>query len=306
MITQLDVSRITEIQGLTPAHIERRKKYVTASELPALVGLDDYRSAVDLWLYKTGQAMSTEAGEAAAIGTASEPAIQRLVEAATGWSLTRRGAWCTHLGFMGATCDWKIEGQDGIVQGKTGGMATSAEYETEPPARVVIQVHGEMICADEEVAYVAALLGGFGPLKFKMFKIVRDEDLCKGLVETAARFMECVQENRRPEGVAHLQTLKRVLWTPGKVASVSDAYVQAYLDARTIRLDAEKQAKRLKEAEDSALAAIVQADIEAEAWACSMGQVERQEVKVSSYTVDARTEQRIAFKAAKAGKVRAA
>lgn len=306
MITELDVSRITTIQGLTPAHLERRKKYVTASEMPALCGLDEYRDPVDVWLDKTGQGEPRLGSEPAAIGTAMESGLQTLVESATGWKLTRRGAWCVYGGFMGATRDWSIVSDQfgnpvaGLVQGKTGGMAASEEWENEPPARVVIQVHAEMICAEEEVAYVAALLGGFGPLKFRMFRIERDEDLAKGLIDTAHRFHQCVLENRRPLGVARLASLKRIAAIPDKVAEVPADAVQAWLDQQQIRKAADKIAEQEKDKESALLAAIRDEEPDAEAWRCELGMVNRSTVHVSPKQPVPYSYERISFKKAKA------
>ncbi len=299
-ITELDVSRIMQIQGLSPAHLERRRKYVTASEMPALCGLDDYRDPLDVWLDKTGQGEPRLGSEPAAIGTAMESGLQTLVESATGWKLTRRGAWCVYGGFMGATRDWSIVDQPGLVQGKTGGMAASEEWENEPPARVVIQVHAEMICAEEEVAYVAALLGGFGPLKFRMFRVERDNDLCKGLIDTAQRFHACVQENRRPTGVARLASLKRIAAIPDKIAEVPADAVQRWLDQQQIRKAADKIAEQEKAKESALLAAIRDEEPDAEAWRCELGMVNRSMVHVSPKQPAPYSYERVTFKKAKA------
>lgn len=307
MITEMDVGGILKIQGLSPAHLERRKKYVTASEMPAICGLDDYRGPVDLWLEKTGQAPPSESSEPAAIGTAMESGLQTLVEAATGWTLSKSGAWNVYKGFIGATLDWRAsQATDescfeprGIVQGKTGGMKTADEYKTEPPPRVLVQVQTEMLCAEEDSATVAALLGGFGPLKFRMFRVGRDEEMIKGLIEVAAVFHECVKTGKRPEGVARLETLKRIVREPGKVVAITNHAIADYEVARTSRLMADKESARLKEIEQRMAASIIQIDPAGE-WfeSPTMGALIRTSVDVKSYTVNARTDERITFKTA--------
>lgn len=49
--------------GLTPAQLAERRQGITATDVPAILGLHPYRSAIDVWLEKMGEAPPREENE---------------------------------------------------------------------------------------------------------------------------------------------------------------------------------------------------------------------------------------------------
>jgi predicted phage-related endonuclease len=297
-VQEISVDSICQKAGLSSAHLERRKKYITASDLPAIANASRWKSRADVWAEKVGMVEGGKpAGLPAAIGNFCEPALRAMVEAALDVKLTRRGAWNVK-GCMGATLDDVVEeDRSKIVQYKTGGDYAADEWEEGPPIQHIIQIHGEMICSGAETAYLAALLGGFGPLKFRLFRVDRDEQLCTDLEALANDFWHnYVLTGKQPEGeYANLETLKRIVRVPNKVVPISDEMVTRWMEHKQNRLDAEKIVKGIKTAEDAALAEILTTMGDAEGGQCNMGVLTYMETHRKGYTVEATSYRSVKF-----------
>ncbi len=299
-IIALDTSGIAGVQGLTDAHLARRKNYITASDMPAICGVDQYRNAYDVWAEKTGIAEPREAGEAALIGNALEPAIGEMAARALGRPLTKRGSWNTK-GVMGATLDFILaDTRDEIVQCKSRGVAASREYlENGPPLRDVIQVHAEMICADAQAAFLAALLATPGPLTFRLYRIERDPQLCTLLEEHASAFWSLVQARRAPDSCGSVETYKRIVRRQGAVARVSDEAMRKYTNARRARIDAEKEVESIKDIEDRCLSEILREMGDAEVAESGLGVLSARVISCKERVQKAYSYTRLDFKPAK-------
>lgn len=268
-ITEISTETLCDLKGLSDAHLERRKKYITASDIPAVAGLDYFRSAGDVFLDKIGEDTPWRGSVPAAIGICLEPALRRMTEHVLEVELTRSGAWQTR-GVIGATLDDITKDRTAIVQYKTAGSGLTLE--DGPPPNHLVQVHAEMLVSETQLAYLAYLLGGQGPLSFRIFRIDRDDAMCDDVAAVGERFMqEHVAKRIPPEEPASLRTLSRLVRVPKKSIEVPDELVSAYRELRRKRLDAEKAAEAIKEEEEKALARILQTDLEAEAFECSSG-----------------------------------
>lgn len=285
-VTELDVSAITDIRGLSELHLERRREYLTASDFPAVLGLDRFRNRGDVYMEKIGKAPPADMREPMAIGLCAEPAHKLLAEAVLGTSLTRRGTWMTS-GRVGATLDFIVAAdRNRVLQAKTRGSLSgrSDGDDAAPPAGDIIQVQVEMYCAEAELAYLSYLLGGFGPLKYRLFMVERDEAMIASLRTVGEEFMGFVDQRKRPpDSTPSLDTLRRIVRTPGRVAAVPHEPVQAYLNARGERLELERKVKGLRDGEDQALAAVLDLDPEAEAYRTDKGVLALKTVNVKEH-----------------------
>lgn len=286
MLTELDTSGIRSIVGLSPSDLERRKKFITASDLPAVFGLDTYRDPVSVWLDKMGMLTPDESTDAAHIGLAAESGVLRMIEAAVGRHFDQTQPWRSK-GVVGATPDalMLLNGPVAVGNAKTSGRVD--DWESGPPARVVIQATAEMWVSDAEFAYIGALLGGFGPLKFRAWKLDRDDKTAQDLAEVASAWFEKhVVRGTKPEGAASLDTVKRIIRTANKVAAVEDSKVQHWLDCQAHRKEADKTAKALKDTEDRALSEILTDMGDAEAGQCAAGVLTYMTTNRKGYTVE--------------------
>lgn len=284
-VIELDTSGIVTIRGLTPAHLERRADYLTASDVPAVCGLIKQRTPADVYLRKIGALTGDDGSEPAAIGTALEPGLRTLTEAVLGVGLTRRGCWNTK-GRLGATLDDVVANdRRKIVQYKTTGRTD--DWDEGPPPAVLVQVQAEIVCAEADSAYVSVLHPSFGPLKFRMFLVERDDDSAAGLLELAETFMDRYVDRlvMPPNSLPSMPSLRRIVRTANKVVPVSDAGVIEYQRRRLARLDVDRLAKGAKELEEEALRLVLTEMGYAEAGESGAGTLTYLEQNRKGYTV---------------------
>lgn len=284
-VVELDVSAITTIRGLSDEDLERRRPFLTASDFPAVVGVDRYRTRGDVYLEKVGLAPPVLVREPMAIGLAAESMHKTLAECVLGGELSRQGCWCVK-GKVGATLDFVNYEQGYLVQAKTrGSLAGQADGdETAPPTKDIIQVQVEMLCSGLDLAFLSYVLGGFGPLTYRMFRVERDQGTLDSLLAVGDEFMGYVaRKEPPPDSTPTLDNLKRIARIESRIVAVDHGLVQTWLNARGLRLEAERAARKLKEAEEQALAEVLKADPQASLYRTAEG-----EVRVKSVSVGAR------------------
>lgn len=236
-----------------------RAQHLTASEIPALFGVDPYRSAADLWLIKTGQLEPSESGEAAEIGHMLEPGLLDWAEREIGSPLSRRNALRVHPdGIVSCTYDALVVGKPECVQAKTTGilnpLADKEEWgdagTDQVPERVIMQVQAEMAVTNLRVAWVPVLIGGRGRF---LYKVERHDNIIKEILGEAESFWRVnVEKGVPPAGIPRLETLARVRRAEGKCVAVDDDLAELWL-----KLDAE--AKAADDARDTVKAQILNA-----------------------------------------------
>jgi len=193
--------------GLTAEQRELRKQGLGASEVAAVLGLDPKRTALDVFLEKTGQALPFPGNQYTKWGNRLEDDIieeyqerhpvyevlpsptivgpeswmlatpDRRVVVKPGDPLWDRGLECKCRGFYN-TDAWGDEGTDQV------------------PHAVAIQCHWGMLVTGLKMWDVAVLLGGND---YREYTLYRDEAIEASIVEKARRFwFECVQKNVHP------------------------------------------------------------------------------------------------------------
>lgn len=252
--------------------------------MPAVLGADEYRGAVDVWMKKTGRvAPDPQTSEAAEIGHTLEPAL-------IGWAAkelkvrVRSNQLRVHRnGILSATHDALIVGEPAALQVKTTrivGLRYNDDEWGDPmtdqvPARVLIQCAAEMAVSGLERVYVPALIGGVGR---RMYVVERDARMVELVEEWGAWLWDHVERDVMPTGAPKIETLKRLIREPGKTVSIPDDLVLMWTTARNMRLNAEKLEK---EAERNLLAALG----DAEAGESGVGCVTYLETIRKGYTV---------------------
>lgn len=209
--------------GLTDKQLADRVNGIGASSVPAILGVDPWRSAYDEWLILTGKVEPPEAGEAAEIGTLVEPAIFTLTERRTGRKVLRPTAtFVADNGVMRANVDAMLDkavrGAD-IVEAKSTGIA---EGWGEPggddiPERVLVQVHAQFVCAGSTFAHVARLLGRYG-FKFDLYDVEHNERLAEIIEQRVCDFWHknVLADVPPPDSCPSLELAKAMKRTPGK------------------------------------------------------------------------------------------
>ena len=241
----------------------------------AVVGVDPFRTAGDLFLEKTKRLPPREMGPAAIMGTFLERGIiawaadQLHVEVITD---PDRLSFVHPEGIRSVNLDGLVlQGEPLALEAKAVGlMGRPAYYDqfgqegtAELPEHILCQVHHQfgVIQAQPDLPpirtiYVPALLAFRG---FVMFRVECNDDLVAALAEAGERFwFDHVVADRMPTSPPpHLESLKRMRRIPEKIVDVDDALVVEWLTGKETKkiVDA-----KCEEAQRSLLAALGDAE----------------------------------------------
>lgn len=234
---------------LTKAQQEARTTGIGSSDAAAILGLDRYRTAYDVWLDKTGRDPGGDAGEKAELGNALERGILKYVGRRL--NQTVRAPRSTLVrGLLRANIDGMIgEAKRGapVVEIKTTGLVADwgADGTGDVPDRVLVQVHHQLYCAESDRAVVACLRAVRG-LELTLHPIRRDETLVGQIVEACERFWkDHVLADVPPAGTASLETLARRR-RDGRVVELPIDLVEQERAAKAVLAAAEKTYDRAK------------------------------------------------------------
>ena len=200
---------------LTLEQIEARRQGIGGSDAGAIAGLNPWKSPVDVYLEKTGEAPEVEQNEAMYWGTLLEDTIARAYAEKTGHKIQRRTKTLRHpeMPWMLAHLDRVILGDrrgPGVLEIKTAGRPDGwGEPGTdEIPDYYMAQVAHYMAVTGYAWARLAVLIGG---RDFRVYDIPRDDDLIDALIEIERRFWQEHVEPRVPPDPRSLQDLN-ALW----------------------------------------------------------------------------------------------
>lgn len=194
--------------------LEARRNGVTATDLPAIMGLSKYRNAIDVWNDKILPVVDNEAGEAAFWGTKLEGPVAQAWADLHDVKIRRIGIVANQ------DCSWALASLDRLVHGcpngrcalevKTRNLYVSEEWQTALPDDVRTQVMWQLAVTGLDHIHVAALIGG---QRLVEHVVLPDANEIARLRDAAALIWDAVQARVMPD-------LPATLWT-------SD-----YLDAR--------------------------------------------------------------------------
>lgn len=180
--------------------LEHRKLGIAGSDASVVCGINRYKSAVELWMDKTGQLSYQEAGETAYWGTQLEPFVRVEFTKCTGIEVTHKNELLQseEHPFMLANLDGICEVPDYgtcIFEAKTASAYKAGEWEDSIPDEYLLQVQHYMSVTGYVGTYIAVLIGGN---TFKRKFIERDEELISMLIELEADFWDYVRLRTPP------------------------------------------------------------------------------------------------------------
>lgn len=171
--------------------LEARKHGIGGSDVSAIAGLNKWKSAVGVYLDKTGQAPDEDsAGEVAYWGNVMEDVVAQEFSLRTGLRVRRRNAILKHpkYPFMLANVDRLIVGKREGLECKTASEYLKGSWEDEEiPAAYLLQIQHYMAVTGYGAWHIAVLIGGN---KFLYKKIERDEELISYLIQIEKDFWE--------------------------------------------------------------------------------------------------------------------
>lgn len=184
-----------------------RKQGIGSSDAAAAVGLNPYKSQLELWLEKTGRDTSlpkidpNDEESPAYWGNILEPIVATHYTKRSGHRVRRINAVLQHpdpkLAWMLANIDREVIGADDvqILECKTAGINGARLWKEGVPEYVQLQVMHQLAVTGKQAADVAVLLGG---QHLEIHRIERDEPMIARLIDLERLFWDYVVSDTPP------------------------------------------------------------------------------------------------------------
>lgn len=200
-----------------------RKQGIGSSDAAAAVGLNPYKSQLELWLEKTGRDSSLpkldpqDEESPAYWGNILEPIVATHYTRRSGHRVRRVNAVLQHpdpkLAWMLANIDREVIGapEVQILECKTAGINGARLWKEGVPEYVQLQVMHQLAVTGKQAADVAVLLGG---QHLEIHRIERDESLIARLIDLERLFWDYVVSDTPPpaDGSASAEQALRCLY----------------------------------------------------------------------------------------------
>lgn len=236
-----------------------RKGGIGSSDAAAAVGLNPYKSQLELWMEKTGRDSALpkidphDEESPAYWGNILEPIVASHYSKRSGNRVRRINAVLQHpdpeLPWMLANIDREIIGAEDvqILECKTAGINGARLWKEGVPEYVQLQVMHQLAVTGKQAADVAVLLGG---QHLEIHRIERDEDMIARLIALERKFWDYVVTDTPPpvDGSDSADQALRCLYPAdsGQTVdfSVNPALAIAYVELKSVRHSIAQQEKR--------------------------------------------------------------
>lgn len=183
--------------------LEVRQGGIGSSDAATAVGLNPYKSPLELWAEKTGRvvahAESPSMEDPRYWGTLLEPFVATAYQEKTGRKVRRVNAVLQHptFNFMLANIDREVVGNPEvqILECKTAGEFGARLWKDGVPEYVQLQVQHQLAVTGQQAADVAVLLCG---QQLEIHRIKRDDEVIARLIVLETKFWEYVQHDIEP------------------------------------------------------------------------------------------------------------
>ena len=260
--------------------LEIRKQGIGSSDAAAAVGLNPYKSQLELWLEKTGRDENLpkvdphDEESPMYWGNILEPIVAAHYTKRTGNRVRRINAVLQHpdpaLPWMLANIDREVTGAPDvqILECKTAGINGARLWKEGVPEYVQLQVHHQLAVTGKQAADVAVLLGG---QHLDIHRIERDDRLIARLIELERQFWQYVETDTPPpaDGSDSAESALRCLYPEdtGQTVDFRDhrnlsACFADLLAVRQSIAEQEKLEARLKQPLQQAMGNATRADFE--------------------------------------------
>ncbi len=255
-----------------------RKQGIGSSDAAAAVGLNPYKSQLELWLEKTGRDTSLpkldpqDEDSPAYWGNILEPIVATHYTRRSGHRVRRINAVLQHpepqLKWMLANIDREVIGapEVQILECKTAGINGARLWKEGVPEYVQLQVMHQLAVTGKQAADVAVLLGG---QHLEVHRIERDESMIVRLIDLERLFWDYVVSDTPPpaDGTASADAALRCLYPEdnGQTLDFSQhtELASTYLELKSVRQRMAQQETReaqLKQVLQQAMGAATRAE----------------------------------------------
>lgn len=196
--------RITVPDGDRAAWLDVRRKGVGGSDVAAIMGLSKYRSPYEVWAEKLGLVSSPDLSDNSAVqwGNILEPVIADHYKSLHKSTVVKPGS-CVMRSlkrpWAQASLDYEIYVPglgNGVLEIKTAGSRSSAEWDEGVPVYYLTQVMHYMSVTGWKFADVAVLIGG---QDYREYRIMRDKDDIDSVEQAVDGFWHLVETREEPE-----------------------------------------------------------------------------------------------------------
>jgi putative phage-type endonuclease len=258
----MNANILVETEGLSHEEWLRwRKKGIGGSDVSAILGINKWTSAIELWLDKTNQKNDpVEVNEAMQWGTILEPIIRDHFAAVTGKTVMEVKAMLQHpdYPFMLADVDGVTTDDNGnpaILEIKTASEYKRDEWSDGVPTYYQTQVQHYLCVTGVSKAYVAVLIGGNS---FRIYEVDADPEVQKMLIAVEKNFWDKVQNMIRPDmdGSDAAKDLLDQIYRGGVEEEIIlpedaiewvDAYIEASAEEDNVKAKKQEASNHLKE-----------------------------------------------------------
>lgn len=240
---------------LTEQQAIERKKYLGASDAPAVLGVDPFgRTPACVWREKTGRSPGAEETRPMRLGKYFElPAIHYAADE-IGLSININTETIVHpSGLLCCHLDGLVE--DGsIVEAKLSNFPAEwgDEGTDEVPENYLVQVAHQFACVPAaQVCWMPVVMPIGGRVECRLFKINRNNELVEQVVAAGIEFMEryVKRDVPPPDFIASLDVLKRQRRNVGMSVPISRELIEKLEAAKAI----EKEAVTIRERAEAEL-----------------------------------------------------
>lgn len=228
--------------------LDVRKRGIGSSDSSAAIGLNPYKSQLELWLEKTnrdqGLAKPNQDDDSTPVfwGVVLEPVVASQYQRRTGNKVRKVNAVLQHPEFpwMLANIDREVIGSAEVqtLECKTAGINGAKLWREGVPKYVEVQVMHQLAVTGKQAADVAVLLGG---QQLEVYRIERDEFLIQNLIELERQFWHYVETDTPPpaDGSDSADMALRLLYPEdsGVVLDFSQdqTLTEAYIQLKQVR-----------------------------------------------------------------------
>ncbi len=241
--------------------LEMRNKGIGGSDIGSIFGLNPYKSAVELWLEKTGKISKPNItdlsdrenfSEPAYWGQAEEELVAKRFMEETGLKVRRNNFILQHRAFPFMVANIDREGRDEegkrfVLECKTANEFAGKEWEGDKiPMSYELQTLYYVLIGEYDYGYIACKIGN---RKFVYKKVEMDEFTEKTITEKCQWFWDLVESNTMPP-VDSSEACSNILAEMYPVASIDTSIeINSELDQELNNLsEYESQVKELESA----------------------------------------------------------
>lgn len=232
--------------------IERRL-YIGSSDVAAICGVDEYKSAADVWYSKVFSGDEWGGNHYTEAGNYIEEGLIRYAEGQLGvpeGTAVRNAQFKKEISGVPfiSNLDGYLADSGMVIEAKSTG--NTHEWGTngsdQIPDKVIFQVHQQMLTSGARTAVVPACFGYRG-LRLGMYRLDWSQEVADFIVETCARFWhQNVVTKQRPDGPApRLDTLRLLNREPEETVELPQDLVDQWHEARKQASDWRKEKERL-------------------------------------------------------------